>query len=143
MNISTDKSALNIPLIHDFLSQHAAWAKGIPLATVQRSIQHSFCFGGYLEGEQVAFARVVTDHATFAYLVDVFVVPEQRSKGYSKLLIQAVIEHSELQGLRRFMLASSDARGLYQKFGFQAPAKPEILMEINRPNLYLTQQVDK
>ena len=137
MHISTDRSAFDLALIHDFLSHHSAWAKGIPLATVERSIQHSLCFGGYLEGKQVAFASVVSDHATFAYLMDVFVVPEQRGKGLSKLLIHAIMQHGELQDLRRFMLASSDARGLYQRFGFTAPAKPEILMEIHRPDLYL------
>lgn len=136
MEISTNPSALDLPLIHQFLSQHSAWAKDIPLELVERSIRHSLCFGGYLDGRQIAFARVVSDYATYAYLVDVFVVAEQRGKGYSKQLMQAVMAHPDLQGLRRFMLASSDARGLYAQFGFQAPAKPEILMEINRPNLY-------
>ncbi|GGC89607.1 GNAT family N-acetyltransferase [Undibacterium terreum] len=137
MEIKTDQSALDIPLIHQFLSEQSTWAKGISLALVQRSIQHSLCFGVYLEGRQIAFARVVSDYATFAYLVDVFVIAEQRGKGYSKALMQAVLDHPDLQGLRRFMLASSDARGLYAQFGFKAPAKPEILMEINKPNLYL------
>ncbi|MES2069173.1 MAG: GNAT family N-acetyltransferase [Pseudomonadota bacterium] len=136
MEISTNPSALDLPLIHQFLSQQSAWARGIPLQLVERSIRHSLCFGGYLEGRQIAFARVVSDYATYAYLVDVFVVAEQRGKGYSKQLMQAVMAHADLQGLRRFMLASSDARGLYAQFGFQAPAKPEILMEINKPNMY-------
>ncbi|MCU6435131.1 GNAT family N-acetyltransferase [Undibacterium sp. Jales W-56] len=136
MHISTDQSRLNIPLIHDFLSQHTAWAKDIPLATVERSIAHSLCFGGYLGDQQIAFARVVSDYATYAYLMDVFVLPEQRGQGFSKQLVSAVVAHPELQGLRRFMLASSDARGLYEKFGFKAPAKPQTLMEINRPGIY-------
>ncbi|WP_394779944.1 GNAT family N-acetyltransferase [Undibacterium sp.] len=136
MQISTDKSALDIPLIHQFLSQQSSWAMGIPQELVQRGINNSLCFGGYLDGRQIALARVISDFATFAYLVDVFVVPEQRGNGYSKELMQAVIAHAELQGLRRFMLASSDARGLYAQFGFKAPAKPEILMEISKPNLY-------
>ena len=136
MKISTDIATFDIPLIHRFLSQESTWAKDIPLATVELSLRHSLCFGGFEDGQQIAFARVVTDLATFAYLMDVFVVSEQRGKGHSKTLMRAVMEHSELQGLRRFMLASSNARGLYQGFGFSAPAKPEILMEINIPDIY-------
>lgn len=136
MKISTDIATFDLALIHCFLSQESTWARDIPLETVQRSLQHSLCFGGFEDGQQIAFARVVTDRATFAYLMDVFVVPEQRGKGHSKTLVQAVLEHPELQGLRRFMLASSNARGLYQGFGFTAPAKPETLMEINIPDIY-------
>ena len=136
MKISTDIASFDIPLIHRFLAQESTWAKDIPFATVERSLQHSLCFGGFEDNQQIAFARVVTDRATFAYLLDVFVVSEQRGKGHSKRLIQAVLDHPELQGLRRFMLASSNARGLYQGFGFSAPAKPEILMEINIPDIY-------
>jgi len=141
MEIKTDQAALDIPLIHQFLSEQSAWAKDIPLEVVQRSIRYSLCFGAYLEGQQIAFARVVSDYSTFAYLVDVFVVPAQRGKGYSKALVKAVMAHPDLQGLRRFMLASTDARGLYAQFGFKAPAKPEILMEINRPNMYQQERV--
>ena len=136
MKISNDSATFDLPLIHRFLSQESTWAKNIPFATVERSLKHSLCFGGFENDQQIAFARVVTDRATFAYLMDVFVVPEQRGKGYSKILIQAVMDHPELQGLRRFMLASSNARDLYQRFGFAAPAKPEILMEINIPDIY-------
>ena len=136
MKISNDIATFDLPLIHRFLSQESTWAKNIPFATVERSLKHSLCFGGFENDQQIAFARVVTDRATFAYLMDVFVVPTQRGKGYSKILIQAVMNHPELQGLRRFMLASSNARGLYQRFGFAAPAKPEILMEINIPDIY-------
>ena len=136
MKISNDIATFDLPLIHRFLSQESTWAKNIPFATVERSLQHSLCFGGFDNDQQIAFARVVTDRATYAYLMDVFVVPEQRGKGYSKILIRAVMDHPELQGLRRFMLASSNARGLYQGFGFAAPAKPEILMEINIPDIY-------
>ena len=136
MKISNDIATFDLPLIHRFLSQESTWAKNIPFATVERSLKHSLCFGGFENDQQIAFARVVTDRATFAYLMDVFVVPTQRGKGYSKILIQAVMNHPELQGLRHFMLASSNARGLYQRFGFAAPAKPEILMEINIPDIY-------
>lgn len=136
MKISTDLASLDIPLIHRFLSEQSSWAKGIPRSTVQRALQHSLCFGGFVDGRQIAFARVVSDRATFAYLMDVFVVEEQRGKGHSKTLMQAILQHPELQGLRRFMLASANARGLYQGFGFTAPAKPEALMEINVPDIY-------
>ena len=136
MKISTDIATFDLPLIHRFLSQESTWAKDIPFATVERSLQHSLCFGGFENNQQIAFARVVTDRATYAYLLDVFVVSEQRGKGHSKTLIQAVMDHPDLQGLRRFMLASSNARGLYQRFGFAAPTKPEILMEINKPDIY-------
>ena len=136
MKISTDITTFDLALVHRFLAQESTWAKDIPFATVERSLQHSLCFGGFENNQQIAFARVVTDRATYAYLLDVFVVSEQRGKGHSKTLIQAVMDHPDLQGLRRFMLASSNARGLYQRFGFAAPTKPEILMEINKPDIY-------
>ena len=113
LRISTEKAELDIRLIHQFLSEETSWAKGIPFALVQTSIEHSLCFGGYLGNAQVAFARVISDYATFANLVDVFVLPEQRGKGYSKLLTEAVLSHPQLQGLRRFTLATGDAHGLY------------------------------
>ncbi len=91
MKISTDIATLDLHLIHRFLSQESTWAKGIPLETVQRSLHHSLCFGGFAEGRQIAFARVVTDRATFAYLMDVFVVQEQRGKGHSKALMRAAL----------------------------------------------------
>ncbi|MBY0573610.1 MAG: GNAT family N-acetyltransferase [Undibacterium sp.] len=136
MNINTDKNQLDLTLIHRYLSQESTWALGIPLATVQRSIENSLCFGGYENGQQIAFARVVSDYATFAYLMDVFVLPEHQGKGHSHQLMHAVKTHPDLQGLRRFMLASSNARGLYQRYGFEALGKPEIMMEINVPNVY-------
>jgi predicted GNAT family acetyltransferase len=136
MQISTDIAELDLPLIHNFLSQESTWAKGIPFDTVQRAIQNSLCFGGYENGQQIAFARVVTDRATYAYLLDVFVIEEQRGKGYSTALMLAVMDHPDLQGLRRFMLASSNARELYRRFGFSAAGKPEILMEIHAPEIY-------
>ncbi|KAB8043741.1 GNAT family N-acetyltransferase [Janthinobacterium aquaticum] len=134
--ISTDKAELDVPAIHHFLSTQSTWAIGIPLATVQRSIDHSLCFGGYLEGRQIAFARVVSDFATFAYLVDVYVLESFRGHGYSKQLIAAVIAHPDLQGLRRFMLATSTAHTLYARYGFTAPLHPASLMEKYVPGLY-------
>lgn len=136
LRISTEKSELDIPLIHQFLSEQSYWARGIPFATVQRAIEHSLCFGGFVGTGQVAFARVITDQATFANLVDVFVLPAHRGKGYGKALVAAIMASPELQGLRRFTLATSDAKGLYAPFGFAAPAKPGSLMERYFPDIY-------
>ncbi len=136
LRISTDKAELDVPLIHSFLSQHTYWAKGIPFHLVRKSIEHSLCFGGYLNSSQVAFARVVSDFATFANLVDVFVLPDHRGKGYSKAVMSAVLAHPELQGLRRFSLATADAHGLYAQHGFTAPAFPQSLMERYSPGIY-------
>ena len=134
--ISTDRSELDIPLIHQFLSVQSTWAKGIALALVEQSIAHSLCFGGFLAGKQVAFARVISDYTTFANLVDVFVLPEHRGKGYSKALMDAIMAHPHLQGLRRFTLATGDAHGLYAQYGFTAPLYPATLMERYVPNMY-------
>ena len=137
MHITTDNADLNIALIHQFLSEQSYWAKGIPRATVEKAIANSLCFGGYVDGQQIAFARVVSDYATFANLVDVFVLPAERGKGYSKALMSAVFAHPELQGLRRFMLATSDAHSLYAQFGFTAPANPQAFMERYFPAIYI------
>ncbi|HEV2539139.1 MAG TPA: GNAT family N-acetyltransferase [Frateuria sp.] len=136
LQISTDKERLDIGLIHRFLSAEAYWSRGIPRATVERAIDGSLCFGGYLGGQQVAFARVVTDGATFGYLADVFVLPEHRGQGHAKTLVAAVMAHPQLQGLRRFSLATSDAHGLYAAFGFTPPARPQTLMEKLDPDVY-------
>ena len=136
LRISTDPAQLDIPLIHRFLSTQSTWALGISEALVRRSIANSLCFGGYLDGRQVAFARVITDCATFANLVDVFVLPEHRGRGLSKQLVDAVIAHPDLQGLRRFTLATWDAHGLYARYGFRAPSRPETLMEKYVPDIY-------
>ncbi|MFC5569294.1 GNAT family N-acetyltransferase [Lysobacter yangpyeongensis] len=137
LRISTDPAQLDIPLIHHFLSTQSTWAKGIGEALVRRSIANSLCFGGYLaDGRQVAFARVITDRATFANLVDVFVLPEYRGLGYSRQLMDAVVAHPDLQGLRRFTLATGDAHGLYARYGFTAPSRPQTLMEKYVPDIY-------
>jgi GNAT superfamily N-acetyltransferase len=137
LRISTDPASLDLQLIHRFLSAQSYWARGIPLELVRTSLKHSLCFGGYLGERQVAFARVVTDFATFANLSDVFVLSEHRGHGYAKALIAAVIAHPRLQGLRRFMLATSDAHGLYRSFGFTALVRPDTLMERYDPDPYL------
>lgn len=136
LEISSDSARLDLPLIHRFLSEESSWARGIPFETVERAIAHSLCFGGYVDGAQVAFARVISDQATYAYLVDVFVLPAQRGRGHSKALMAAVMAHPQLQGLRRFALATSTAHGLYAQFGFTAPARPQSMMELHRPDVY-------
>lgn len=136
LRISTDKSELDLAVIHDFLATGSSWAQGIPFETVRKSIEHSLCFGGYLGQAQVAFARVISDFATFANLVDVFVLPAHRGRGYSKAMVEAVMAHPELQGLRRFTLATFDAHDLYARYGFAPPRNPDTLMEIYKPGIY-------
>jgi GNAT superfamily N-acetyltransferase len=133
--ISTDRNRLDVALIHEFL-RSSYWAQGIPRAVVERSIQHSLCFGAFLDERQVGFARVITDFAAIAYVADVFVVPEHRGRGISKLLMRAILEHPELQGLRRFLLATQDAHGLYAQFGFQPLTHPEYFMTVHKPDIY-------
>ncbi|MGY4827139.1 GNAT family N-acetyltransferase [Sphaerotilaceae bacterium SBD11-9] len=133
--ISTDKARLDIGVIHGFLSR-SYWSPGIPRSVVERAIANSLCLGLYFGDEQVGFARVVTDRATFAYLADVFVLEAHRGKGLSKRLMQAVQSHEDLQGLRRFILGTSDAHGLYRQFGFGELAYPARMMEILQPDVY-------
>lgn len=126
--ISTDKNQLNIPFIQDFLKD-IYWAAGRTIEEVQTTIDASFCFGAYLDGKQIGFARVVTDYVVFAYLMDVFITPEHRGKGYSSLLIEAMMQEPELQQVKIWRLATSDAHFLYEKFGFKPLAHPEKMME--------------
>ncbi|HUP80905.1 MAG TPA: GNAT family N-acetyltransferase [Pirellula sp.] len=135
IEISTDKQLLDIDLIHSFLTT-SYWAKNIPREVVERSIRNSFCFGVYTQGQQVGFARVMSDHATFAYLVDVFIVPEFQGRGLGKKLIEQILAHPELQGLRRWLLATQDAQELYARFGFTSINNPENYMTVHHPNLY-------
>ena len=134
--ISTDKTRLDRALIHSFLSERSYWAKGIPAETLNRSIENSLCFGIYQADRQIGFARVVTDLATFAWLADVFIIEEQRGFGFAKKLVAAIVAHPQLQGLRRFMLGTADAHGLYQQFGFEPIKQVERFMEIHQPNPY-------
>jgi len=127
--ISTDKSKLDITVIHGYLSGQSYWAKNIPLQKVERCIVHSFCFGVYKDREQVGFARLITDYTTYAYLADVFIVPEQRGQGLSKWLMDFITTNPEVQGLRRWVLATQDAHGLYAQFGFVPYDKPDRLMQ--------------
>ncbi len=135
--ITTVLAEMDVPRIHRFLSEESTWARGISLDTVRKSLANSLCFGGFAGGMQVAFARVISDFATFANLVDVFVLPEFRGRGYGKRLMAAVVNHRELQGLRRFTLATNDAHGLYAAFGFKALARPETFMERYDPDVYV------
>ena len=133
--ISTDSSRLDLGAIHAFLSQ-AYWSPGIPRATVERAIANSLCFGAFRQGQQVGFARVVTDKATFAYLCDVYVLEAHRGRGVAGQLMDQVMRHPHLQGLRRMMLATLDAHALYAKSGFKALAAPGLMMEVHKPDVY-------
>ncbi|MDB6110411.1 MAG: GCN5-related N-acetyltransferase [Pedosphaera sp.] len=121
--------------IHAYLAG-SYWAEGIPLALVRRSLDHSLCVGVFWGGDQVAFARVISDRATFAYLCDVYVLEEHRRKGLSAWMLEVITAHPELQGLRRFVLATRDAHGLYAKFGFTPLSTPNAWMEIVKSGLY-------
>ncbi|MFM0286443.1 GNAT family N-acetyltransferase [Paraburkholderia megapolitana] len=134
--ISTDTRRLDVGMIHHFLAEESYWSLGIPRATVERAIQNSLCFGAYRGDEQVGFARVVTDRSTFALLADVFVLKDHRGKGLSKRLMQCVVEHEDLQGLRRLLLLTSDAHGLYKQYGFKELGNPARFMEILRADIY-------
>lgn len=131
--ISTDDSRLDLPLIHEFLATQSYWAQGRQLATVQRALRGSLNFGVYSGSTQVAFARVVSDFATFAWLADVFVLPEYRGRGISKWLVEVIMSHPELQGLRRWVLATRDAHDLYRRFGFKELDDPGRWMERSDP----------
>lgn len=133
---STDKAKLNIELIHNYLTNDSYWANGVSLDIVKRSIENSVCFGIYLNNEQVGFARVVTDKATFGYLGDVFVLDVHRGKGLSKNLMAFMLKHPELQGFRRWMLLTRDAQELYKKFGFIQFHAPDRCMELWFPDVY-------
>jgi GNAT superfamily N-acetyltransferase len=134
--ISTDKEKLDIEMIHQFLSEEAYWCKNIPLHVVEKSIQHSMCFGVYTKTQQVGFARVITDNATFAYLCDVFILPGYRGNQLSKMLMDTIMKHPQLQGLRRWMLGTADAHGLYLQFGWSPIADAKRWMEVHNKNVY-------
>ena len=131
--ISTDRSLLDFEMIYKYLSGDSYWAKGIPAERLKKAIENSICFGVYKQNIQVGLARVVTDKATFAYICDVFILPDYRGFGLSKWLIQTIVEHPELQGLRRWSLATADAQGLYSQFGFTQISRPETWMEKFKP----------
>ena len=137
--ISSNSDDFDLAIIHQFISQ-SYWAKDIPIATLEKAILNSMCFAVISKQDDteqlVGFARMITDRATFAYLADVFILIEHRGKELSKRLMQAVVSHPELQGLRRMLLATRDAHGLYQQFGFKKLATPDIFMELWNPEVY-------
>ena len=137
--VSTDPNRLDIAAIHDFLSS-SYWAAGIPIEVVERSLRNSLCFGLYAPGSgvrtQIGLARVVTDRATFAYLCDVYVLPEYRGRGLGRRLLSCFQAHPDLQGLRRFNLVTRDAHSLYAPLGFRPIAHPDRYMEKLDPDVY-------
>ena len=133
--ITSDVARLDIDSIHAFLAQ-SYWSPGIPRRVVDRAISNSLCFGVFFGNEQVGFARVVTDRATFAYLADVYVLEAHRGKGLARRLMNEVMRHPDLQGLRRILLATRDAHGLYSKYGFAPLKAPDRIMEIHNPDVY-------
>ncbi len=133
--ISTDPAKLDLPLIHDFLT-HSYWAEGINVQTVRRAIANSLCFGLFHGKRQIGFARTVTDRATFAYLADVFILEEWRGQGLSKWLMEVIQSDPELQGLRRWLLATRDAHELYRKYGYSALSSPGRFMERHDADVY-------
>jgi len=133
--ISTDDARLDIQTIHDFIANHSYWGQGRAVEVVQRALDHSLNFGVYLGKHQVGFARVVTDYATFAWVADVFVLTEHRGQGLSKWLMEIILAHPQLQGFRRWVLATKDAHSLYERFGFIPLHRPERWMERPDPNM--------
>jgi GNAT superfamily N-acetyltransferase len=127
--ISTDPALLDLPAIHDYLVNRSYWAQGRPPEVIQRSIENSLCFGLYESGRQAGFARVVTDQATFAWLCDVFILEPWRGRGLSKWLMECILSHPGLQGLRRIVLATKDAHELYRRYGFAPLSMAERFME--------------
>lgn len=135
--VSTDPARIDIDYVHRYLSQQSYWAGAIPRDVVARSVANALSFGLYApDGAQVGFARVITDKATFAWLADVFIDPARQGLGLGKSLMDAIVAHPELQGLRRFMLATADAHGLYRRYGFTAVENPERLMVKLAADLY-------
>ncbi len=127
ISISTEKERLDIDFIHQFLT-NAYWAKGRTKEDVVTTIEHCLNFGVYLNDTQIGFARVLTDYTVFGYLMDVFIIEEHRGNGYAKLLVKTIMEHKDLQKIKRWMLATSDAHGLYKQFGFDAIPDPTVIM---------------
>jgi GNAT superfamily N-acetyltransferase len=133
LEFSTDRTRLDVTMIHAYLANESYWVPGISLASVEKCIKNSLCFGAYLDGRQIGFARLVTDFVRYAHLLDVFILPEFRGQGIGKLLMENILEHPELRTIVRYTLGTQDAHGFYAKFGFSAFANPERQMELLRP----------
>ncbi len=137
LRTSPDFDDIDLALVHGFLSRESYWAKGIPADTLERALRHSVCCSGFLEGVgQVAFARAVTDQATFAYLADVFVLPAHRGHGHGRAVVEALMRDPRLQGLRRWHLVTRDMQALYAKLGFEPLSQPERHMQKHDPDVY-------
>ncbi len=134
--ISTEKARLDLKAIHHFLSTEAYWCLNIPISRVEGAIEHSLNFGLYFREKQIGFARVISDFSSIAYVGDVYVLPEFRGKGLSKWLMQTIMAYPELQGLRRWILSTADAHGLYKQFGWVPVANPERWMEVHCREVY-------
>ena len=134
--VSCDAERLDLSVVRSFLAE-SYWANGIPIDVVEKSIRHSLNFGLFYVSQQIGFARVISDYATFAYLGDVFVIPEYRGSGLGKWLMKCVVEHPELQSMRRWLLGTKDAHELYRQFGFTELRNPNFLMEIHDPDIYV------
>lgn len=134
--ITTDKNKMDVDAIHEFLSTKAYWCLNIPKSTVETAIQNSLCFGVYQDQKQIGLARVITDFATIAYLGDVYILEEYRGKGLSKLLMETIMKHPNLQGLRRWILLTGDAHGLYRQFGWTPISDPTVWMELHNSSIY-------
>jgi GNAT superfamily N-acetyltransferase len=136
LRISVDFDDIDLALVHGFLSGESYWAADIPLETLERALRHSVCCSGHLDGRQIAFARAVTDQATFAYLADVFVLPAYRGHGYGRAIVEALMADPRLQGLRRWHLVTRDMQRLYAGFGFVPLTQPERHMQKHDPDVY-------
>jgi GNAT superfamily N-acetyltransferase len=142
-SISTDKSLIDFETVYNYLANDSYWARGITAEMLKKAIGNSICFGIYLGSKQAGFTRVVTDKATFAYICDVFILPDYRRLGLSKWLMQTIKQYPDFQGLRRWSLATADAHGLYKQFGFTAISRPDRWMEIFTPYNLLDQGGEK
>jgi len=139
ISLTTDKALLQIPVMHDFLANRSYWAKNIPIETVQKAAENSLTFALLHNGAQIGYARVVSDFATVAYLGDVYVLPAFRGQGLSKWMMETIMAHPDLQGLRRWILLTADAHGLYEQFGWTAVNNPARYIEQWTQNVYSTQ----
>ena len=139
--VSSDPSKLDLPFIHDWLANESYWATGIPFKLLERTLENSLCFGVYQnDGTQVGFGRVVTDYTTFAWVTDVFITPEQRGKGLSRFLMETMLMHPELRVIRRWLLGTDEAHGLYRKFGFVDLEHTENYLTKHRGRMYQDEQ---
>lgn len=134
--ISTDKSRLDVGYIHRYISDKSYWARHIPVTVIHTCIENSFCVGAYHGEQQVGFGRLITDYATFGYLADIFVDEAHRGRGISKQMVSLIMSQPFVAGLRRMMLATRDAHGLYARYGFTALKNPDSFMEVHRPDIY-------